>query len=101
MYFYVVYGGARRRYGGAGRNSHHLLQCTHAHTSHPLIPSQVHWPVNSTYLCSGLDINIYSFIHTFFLIIASFCMHTFELDSQESFHKCFIVYIPFTLIILL
>jgi len=22
MYFHVVYGGARRRYGGAGRNSH-------------------------------------------------------------------------------
>ena len=25
MYFHVVYGGDRRRYGGAGRNSHNLI----------------------------------------------------------------------------
>jgi len=38
MYFHVVYGGARRRYGGAGRNSPfsaYAAQILGLNTSHP------------------------------------------------------------------
>jgi len=51
MYFYVVYGGARRRYGGAGRNSPGSI------TNSGPISTDKAQKLHATYYCSKLAIN--------------------------------------------